>query len=91
MAVLSQSQYVVIYRSGAADAVVLVALRNVTAGDTLDVGASGANVMQVINRAAVLGVTSFVEIAASWAGTVVTMPSGLSADAAYLLLWGSGA
>jgi hypothetical protein len=91
MATLGIAQYEVVYRDGHADRVGLVALKNVSAGDTLELGATGANLLSVITRAAVVGVTSFVEIAASWTGTVVTMPSGLSADAAYLLVWGSGA
>ena len=78
------------YRYGDADAVVLLGMRNVTTGDTLDVGPSGAGLLSVINRAVMISVTSFVEIAASFTGTVVTMPSGLSTDAGYLLLWGSG-
>jgi hypothetical protein len=81
----------VVYRDGHADCTVLIALRNVNTDDTLDVGPSGLNVLQVINRAVVISVTSFVEIAADWAGTVVTMPGGLATDAGYLLLWGSSA
>jgi hypothetical protein len=90
MAVLSGANAVTVYQSGFADKVALIALRNVTTGDTLDVGGSGINILQVVNRAVVIGITVFVEIAASWSGTVVTMPTGLSADAAYLLAWGSG-
>lgn len=76
-------------RQGLADCVVLLALRNVTTGDTLDVGPNAANQLQTVKRAVVMGVSVFVEIAASVSGTVVTMPSGLSADDGYLLLWGS--
>jgi hypothetical protein len=90
MAVLSGANAVAVYQSGMADKTALIALRNVTTGDTLDLGPSGINVLQVINRAVVIGVTAFAEIAASWSGTVVTMPSGLSTDAGYLLAWGSG-
>ena len=87
MAVLSGANAVQVYSAGQADSVRLIALRNVTAGDTLDVAAW----LQIVNRAVVIGVTAFVEIAAVWVGTVVTMPAGLTSDAAYLLLWGSGA
>jgi len=90
MAVLNGAQATIVYQAGQADKVVLIALRDVTTGDTLDVGPSGINALQFINRAVIIGVTSFVEIAASWAGTVVTMPTGLASDAGYLLLWGSG-
>jgi hypothetical protein len=33
-------------------------------------------------------VSDFVEIAATFTGTVVTMPSGLNQSSAYLLIWG---
>jgi hypothetical protein len=79
-----------VYQAGSADRVVLVALRNVTTGDTLDLGQTGLALLSFINRAVLMSVTSFVEIAGTWNGTVVTMPAGLSNDAAYLLAWGSG-
>ncbi len=87
MAVLTQPRnFVPLYVNGSPDTVVLFGLKNVTAGDTADI----ALWLQIINRAAVIGVISFVEIAASWSGTVVTMPGGLSADTGYLLVWGAG-
>jgi hypothetical protein len=90
VAVLSNTQAVPVYEAGSADKVVLVALRDVSTGDTLDMGPSGMGQLFTINRGVVLGITSFVEIAATFTGTVVTMPSGLSSDAGYLLAWGSG-
>ena len=82
-----------VFQMGAADRVVLVGLRNVTTGDTLDLGVTGLDLLLFINRAVIISITSFVEIAASWnnPGTVVTMPPGLANDAGYLLAWGSGA
>ena len=79
-----------VFQAGAADRVLLVGLRGVTTGDTLDLGGTGMGLMTVINRAVIISVTSFVEIAATFSGTVVTMPGGLAADAGYLLAWGSG-
>lgn len=76
-----------LYTQGNPDLVGLFALKNVTAGDTADLAAW----FQVINRAAVIGIINFVEIAATWTGTVVTMPSGLSADTGFLVAWGAGA
>ncbi len=88
MAVLTSPKNVnPVYVEGKADTVALFALKNVTALDTIDLAAW----FQVINRVAVVGLVSFVEIAATWAGTVVTIPAGLSADAGYMLAWGSGA
>jgi hypothetical protein len=80
---------VTVFQFGAADKIVLIALRNVTTGDTLDVGSAGMGVLQTVDRAAIISVTSFVEIAATFTGTQVTMPSGLQNDAGYLLAWGS--
>jgi hypothetical protein len=81
-----------VFQAGTADRIVLVGLRNVTTGDTLDLGATGLDLLGFINRAVIISVTSFVEIAANWntPGTVVTMPTGLTNDAGYLLAWGSG-
>jgi hypothetical protein len=79
-----------VFQAGAADRVILVGLRNVTTGDTLDLGNTGMALLSVINRVAIISVTSFVEIAGSFNGTVVTMPGGLANDAGYLLAWGSG-
>jgi hypothetical protein len=90
MAVLTAQNATVVFQDGRADKVALIALRNVNTGDTLDLGASGINVMQFINRAVITSVFSFVEIAGAWSGTVVTMPSGLANDAAWLLVLGSG-
>ena len=79
-----------VFQMGAADRVILVGLRNVTTGDTLDLGSTGMDLLAVINRVVIISVTAFVEIAGSFSGTVVTMPGGLAADAGYLLAWGSG-
>lgn len=91
MAVLDPARNAtVVYRDGHADCIVLIALRNVTTGDTLDVGPGGMNVLQTINRGVAIAVTSFVEISATRNGTVITMPGGLAGDAGFLLAWGSG-
>jgi len=90
MAALTNAQATVVYQAGQADKIILVALRDVSSGDTLDIGPGAIGALSVVNRAVVVGVTSFVEIAATWNGTVLTMPTGLASDAAYLLAWGSG-
>ncbi len=79
-----------VFQSGSADRVILVGLRNVTTGDTLDLGNAGMALLGFINRAVIISITSFVEIAATWNATTVTMPAGMANDAGYLLAWGSG-
>lgn len=86
MATIAAAQVIPVYTSGAADLVALFALRNVSAGDTIDV-ATLTN-FQIVKRGVVMGVSDFVEIAATFAGTVVTMPGGLANSSGYLLIWG---
>jgi hypothetical protein len=89
MAVLDQSHVFPVYVYGQADLVALFACRNVSTGDTVDLATVGNNAsFQVVKRAVILGISDFVEIAANFTGTVVTMPSGLTNSSAYLLAWG---
>lgn len=86
MATLTSSNAILVYTAGQADIIALFALRKVSSGDTLDV--STMSNFQLVKSGVVLGVSSFVEIAATFTGTTVTMPSGLTNDSAYLLIWG---
>lgn len=86
MAVLTDANCTLVYTAGAADKVALFALSKVNTGDTIDV--STISNFLYVKSGVVLGVSSFVEIAATFTGTVVTMPSGLSNDSGYLLVWG---
>lgn len=88
MAVLSTVQVIPVLVRGDGDMVGLYSLRNVTTGDTIDVTTLGIPTFQVVKRAVILGTTDFVEIAASFTDTVVTMPSGLAKSGGYMLLWG---
>jgi hypothetical protein len=88
VAVLTSTNVIPQYTTGGADLLGLYALRNVNAGDTIDLSTLGAPVWQLIVRAAVLGITDAVVNYASTSGTVVTMPSGLSAASGYLMAWG---
>jgi hypothetical protein len=89
MAALDGTHVVPVVLRGEADLIGLYSLRSVTAGDTIDLATLGTSPnFQVIQRGVVLGISAFVEIAATFAGTVVTMPSGLSKDSGYLLVWG---
>lgn len=89
MAVLTSAQVVPQFLQGGADIVGLYGLRNVNTGDTIDVSTiSSSPSFQVVKRAVVIGVSDFVEIAAAFAGAVVTMPAGMAASSGYLLIWG---
>jgi hypothetical protein len=89
MAVLTNSNVILVYSSGQADIIAVYALRHVSTGDTIDLATvSNGPPFQLVKTGVVLGISSFVEIAATFTGTVVTMPSGLTADSAYLMVWG---
>jgi hypothetical protein len=86
MAVLTAANCTLIYTDGKADKVALFALSKVNTGDTIDV--STISNFLIVKTGVVMGVSEFVEIAATFTGTVVTMPAGLSNDSGYLLVWG---
>jgi hypothetical protein len=83
---LTTANVIPVFQAGQADLVALFALRHVTTGDTIDLATITS--FQNIKQAVVMGVSAFVEIAATFTGTTVTMPGGLSGDSAYLLAWG---
>jgi hypothetical protein len=68
---------------GAARAV-LYELTQVTTADTMDVGAE----FRAVKQAAMVGATVEGVATAAVAGTVITIPAGLSGDAAYMLAYG---
>lgn len=86
MATLTSANCTLAYSDGKADLVALFALRKVSTGDTVDIASLSS--FQIVNRGVVLGVSAFAEIAATFTGTVITMPSGLANDSGYLLVWG---
>ena len=89
MAALTTTQVIPAFLNGNADLIGLYSLRNVTTGDTVDIASLGTSPnFQEIKRAVIIGVSDFVEIAATFAGTIVTMPAGLTKSSGYLLIWG---
>lgn len=89
MAVLTSANVIPVLIKGDADLIALYALRNVSTGDTIDLASLSVSPnFSVIQRGTVIGVSAFVEIAATFAGTVVTMPGGLNKDSGYLTIWG---
>jgi hypothetical protein len=84
---LTGNHYPQQWTNGQSDKTALYALRDVSTGDTVDLGGDFLAVKQAI----MLGTTVNGSATASVSGTVVTMPAGLSSDAAYLLAWGDSA
>lgn len=91
MAVISGAQVKRLFFVGPAAQLCLYALRNVSTGDTVDFGPSGVGDFLSVKQAAMIGSTVSGSATATAAGTVVTMPAGLSGDAIYLLAWGDSA
>lgn len=89
MAALTAANVVTIYQRGDAAMLGLFGLRNVSTGDTIDLATVSQPQFQVVKRGVVMGESVFVEIAATFTGTVVTLPAGLASDSAFLLVWGS--
>jgi hypothetical protein len=92
MAVLSGAQVARVYTNDAADRTALYRVSNVSGGDTVDLGPSGAITdYQAVKRAVFVATTANAAAAAAVAGTVITFPAALNGDAGYLLVWGNTA
>lgn len=86
---LTEANVTTIVQRGDAAMFAVFGLRNVSTDDTVDLATVSSPRFQVIKRAMVMGESVFVEIAASYTGTVVTMPGGLDGDSGWLTVWGS--
>jgi hypothetical protein len=84
MATLAANQVAVEYINGTADRAVLYAIRNATTADIVDCSAEFTRVKQAMFLGATVNGTATGTIS----GTNVTVPSGLTNDAAWLLAWG---
>lgn len=84
MAVLVPIQVKQLYLAGDADRIALYAVRNVTAGDTVDLSGD----FSAVKRATGMGATAAGAASLSVSGTVVTIPAGMSGDAAWLTVYG---
>jgi hypothetical protein len=87
MAALTGDQFSVVYQDGTCGRTALVALKNVTAADTVDLGGN----FKVIKRAGIVSDTGTTIASCSITGTVVTIPTGPSADGVWLLAVGVAA
>ena len=86
MAVLTGTQVQPIWQDGQAERTALIAVRNISAGDTLDLAAYG---FSQVKRAVVLATTAAGSAGLTvTASTVVTMPGALAGDAGYVLAFG---
>jgi hypothetical protein len=87
LAVLDQTQCRKVFADTGPRMWALFGLYNVTSGDTVDMAA--LNYFTKVNQAMIMGctVSGTAEVATS-AGAVITMPTGLAGDSAYLLVDG---
>lgn len=91
MAALTGAQVKLNWFQGDDDRWALIALRDVNTGDTLDLGPSGINVLLTVKAAAMIGVLAQAGAVVAAAGTVITVPAGVTADEVMLLAWGAAA
>ncbi|MGW7066304.1 hypothetical protein ACWGII_26185 [Streptomyces sp. NPDC054855] len=84
MAALEPNRYPLMWMNGESDRVALYALRDITAGDTIDV----IQQFTVVKRATIMGTTVAAAAGASVSNTTVTVPAGANRDGAYLLVYG---
>ena len=84
MAVLTADQFTVVYSEGACGKTALIALKNVTATDTVDL----AGIFKVIKRCGIVSETGTTIASCSIAGTTITIPTGPAADGVWLLAVG---
>lgn len=89
MAALESTRYPLQWMDGQSDRVALYALRDISAGDTVDL----AQQFTVLKRAVIMGTTVAAAVGATVGtgvdATKVTVPSGASRDAGYLLVYGA--
>jgi|HubBroStandDraft_5_1064220.scaffolds.fasta_scaffold00014_45 hypothetical protein len=84
MAALTAANMVPVFRNGLSDQVVLYAVRDVTTGDTYTMPE-----FSIAKQAVILGTTVAGTESCAISGNTVTIPSGLSGDAGYMLVWGA--
>lgn len=84
MAAITDPQVTPIWSDGLCEKTQLFAFKNVTAGDTYDLGAY----FRVAKRAAMVGITIAGTATASLTGNVVTIPATVANDAVYVLVFG---
>jgi hypothetical protein len=91
MAVISGKQVKRLFYDGQAAMMAVYVVRNVNTGDTLDLGPSGLGDFLSVKQSAMVASTVAGSATAQAAGTVITMPAGLTNDALYLMAWGDSA
>lgn len=84
MAVLTGDQVSVCFQDGICGRTALYSLKNVNAGDTFNAGTQ----FSVVRRGGLVSDTGNTIAAVTFTGTVVTIPSGPSADGVWVILVG---
>jgi hypothetical protein len=78
------AQNFLVYQDGSCLKTILLACKNATAGDTVDVGAF----MRVIKRAGMISASGTHVASLTNTGTVITIPAGPAQDGVWLLVVG---
>lgn len=88
MAALTGNQISLMFSDSVCDKSALFALKNVTAGDTVDL----AQWFSVVKRAGIVGatVTTIAAVGTITGNTVCTVPAGPANDGIWLLVYGVG-
>lgn len=85
MALLTQDQAQMVYSDGACGRSALYSLKNVNAGDTVDVGSH----FKVVKRAGLVSETgTTIAAIATISGTILTIPAGPASDGVWLIAVG---
>jgi len=85
MAALTDQQWSVEWMEGSSSRIAVIALKNVTAADTVDL----SRVFSRLKNAVVCGTTVIGTGTGGVSGTVLTLPAGLSNDGAVALVFGA--
>lgn len=85
MAVLAPDQFIAEFRDGKCEQAILFSLKNVTAGDTVNMN----GYFKVVKRAVALSATDIhAGVISTISGTTVTIPAGPAQDAVWMLVIG---
>lgn len=87
MAVLTEDQFELVYKDGVCDRCGFYSVKGCTAGDTMDV----SRYFKVVKRAGLVSATGTTIAAVTFAGPVLTIPTGPATDGCWVVVVGVSA